>query len=81
LQGRPSATAGQWLKGFWAFEQWRRVSSTRHRHWRHVGSRVAAKTNRETGGSVTASFPFPFLAGGGKQRHLQNTKKRKQQCF
>jgi hypothetical protein len=30
-------------------EQWRRVFFTRHRHWRHVGSHAAARTNRETG--------------------------------
>jgi hypothetical protein len=37
-------------EGFWAFEQWQRVSSTRHRYWRRVGSRAAVKTNWEIRG-------------------------------
>jgi len=44
-------------------EQWRRVSSTRHRHWRRVGSRAAAQNAGKKQGSATASSPLPVLAG------------------
>jgi len=36
-------------------EQWRRVSSTRGRHWWRVGSRAAAEKDRRQGRSETAS--------------------------
>jgi hypothetical protein len=31
-------------------EQWRRVLSTRHRHWRRVGPRATDRKSKQTGG-------------------------------
>jgi len=60
--------------GFWAPEQWRRVSSMRLSHWRRVASRAAAKTQQRNRGSVKASSPLPFPADGDTYRHLQKVK-------
>jgi hypothetical protein len=62
----------QWLEGFWAFEQWLRVSSTRHHHLAARGFTRRRENKLGNRVSVTASSPLPFLAGGGKQRHLQS---------
>jgi hypothetical protein len=35
--------SGTVLEGFWTREQWRRVFSTRGRHWRRVGSCATAR--------------------------------------
>jgi len=57
LQGRPFATAGTVMEGFWTLEQWRRV-----------GSCAAAKKI----GDWVQQFPplFTFLAGGEEFYHL-----------
>ena len=52
-------------------EQWRRVFSMGHRHWRRVGSRAAARKSRQLRGFVTASSILPFPVGGEEICHLQ----------
>ena len=55
----------------------RRVCSTRHRNWRPVGSRAAAKSKRR--GEVRNGFlPSHPPVGREQRRYLQNTQKRTQ---
>jgi len=41
-------------------EQWRHFFSTRHRHWRRMGSRAAADNAQEAGGSGLSFLPSSF---------------------
>ena len=50
----------QCWKVFGCWKQWRRVSSTRPRHWRRVSPRAAAKFHT-TQGSLTTSSPLPLV--------------------
>jgi hypothetical protein len=49
-------------------EQWQRISSTRRRHWRCVGSRATADEGGKTGGSGTSSSSLSPYAGSDLQR-------------
>jgi hypothetical protein len=57
-------------------EQWRRVSSTRHRHWLRVNPRAAAQNAGKAG--VSHSF---FPSSCPRQCDLQNTQKRNRQSI
>jgi len=51
--------------------------TTRHHHWRHVGSRAAADESKKTGGSGTSSSSLsPYTSGD-----LQNTQKHNKQLI
>ena len=59
------------MEGFWTLEQWRRVFSTRGRHWRRVGSRAAIKKTGDRGDQQRFPPLFTFHAGGEESCHLQ----------
>ena len=51
--------------------------TTRHHHWRHVGSRTAADESNQIGGSGTSSLSLSPYADGD----LQNTQKHSKQLI